>query len=118
MVGTELTAEGTLLLGGLGSGEYLDLPDNLVSGLSDATFEVWLTWSGGNVWQRIFDFGANFEAPNGALSGSTYLFLTPKADYCDMPARGVLAFRLRRGRARPGCDPGAARGPSSPTSRW
>jgi hypothetical protein len=79
VIGTELVAEGTLVLAGLGSGEYLDLPDSLVSGLGDATFEVWVNWSGGNIWQRIFDFGDNFEAPNGVLSGHTYLFLTPRA---------------------------------------
>jgi hypothetical protein len=84
VVGTELMGEGTLSLGGVGTGQYLDLPDSLVSGLGDATFEVWVTWSGGNVWQRIFDFGDNFEAPNGLLNGLTYLFLTPKADYSEM----------------------------------
>jgi hypothetical protein len=84
LIGTELVAEGTLSLGGLGTGQYLDLPDGLVSGLGDATFEVWITWSGGDYWQRIFDFGDNFEAPNGYFNGHTYLFLTPKAGYSEM----------------------------------
>ncbi len=84
VIGTELVAEGTLALGGLGTGEYLDLPDNLISGLGDATFEVWITWAGGDPWQRIFDFGDSFQAANDSINGHTYLFLTPKAAYSDM----------------------------------
>jgi hypothetical protein len=45
--------------------------------LSDATFEAWLTWQGGGVWQRIFDFGnsSGGEGEPGAI-GTSYLFLT------------------------------------------
>lgn len=49
--GTQATLDG---LGG-----YIDLPNGLVSGLTNVTIEAWFTWfdSGPN-WQRIFDFGA------------------------------------------------------------
>jgi hypothetical protein len=67
----KLQANGRLNLDGFGS--YVDLPDGLVSSLTNATFEVWLTWRGGAFWSRIFDFGNN----DGGALGQTYLFLTP-----------------------------------------
>jgi hypothetical protein len=76
-VNTELAGMGVLELEGLGTLQHVELPDGLVSGLGDASFEVWITWHGGDVWQRVFDFGSNFLAPNGVYSGARYLFLTP-----------------------------------------
>jgi hypothetical protein len=55
-----------------GFGAHVDLPDGLISSLTNATFEIWLSWRGGAFWTRIFDFGSN---AGGA--GQTYLFLTP-----------------------------------------
>jgi hypothetical protein len=55
-----------------GAGSFVELPDGLISGLTSATFEVWLSWRGGAAWARIFDFGSS----NGNV-GQTYLFLTP-----------------------------------------
>jgi len=62
---------------------YVNLPSNLVTPLTSATFEVWATWrgtgsSGNQVWQRVFDFG-NQVASGSEQVGSTYLFLTPYA---------------------------------------
>lgn len=51
--------------------DYADLPiGGTVAGLSDATFEAFITFEGGNNWQRAF-----------SLNNSTnqYIFLTPKA---------------------------------------
>jgi hypothetical protein len=76
LVGTTLNASGSLVLaGGTSSSgtQYADLPDALVSGLSSTTLECWITWSGGNAWQRIFDFG------NGSGTGQSYFYLTPRA---------------------------------------
>jgi hypothetical protein len=71
---TPLTAvqfNGRLTLDGQGS--YVELPPGLISNLSDATFEAWVTWRGGDAWARIFDFGNNGGTP---VNGVTYLFLT------------------------------------------
>lgn len=75
--GTELAGDGTLPLLGERSGQYVNLPNKLISGLSDATFEVWLTWHGGGNWQRLFDFGnsSSGEDSQGSV-GTSYLFLT------------------------------------------
>jgi uncharacterized protein len=72
---------GGLPLAGGTSDQYVDLPAALLSGLTNATFEVWVTWTGGAAWQRIFDFGDNDGAGPGRQgpTGATYLFLSPKA---------------------------------------
>jgi hypothetical protein len=75
------------LTGDLGPGctteGYVNLPAGLLNGLTNATFECWVTWRGtgaqGNrVWQRIFDFGDQVASGSNQV-GSTYLFLTPYA---------------------------------------
>ena len=89
--GSSLSGNGTVPLAGAKTLQYVDLPNRLVSGLTDATFEAWLTWNGGAPWQRIFDFGSSLggedpyppaEAPPDRptiFSGKTYLFLTTNA---------------------------------------
>jgi hypothetical protein len=59
MMGTSLNGSGTAVLSGGASGPYVDLPNGLISGLTDLTVELWLTWRGGPRLQRIFDFGMN-----------------------------------------------------------
>lgn len=77
IVNTTITGTGSLLLSGTTSDQYVDLGAGLVSGLTDATFEVWTTWNGGNAWQRIFDFGNSTNGAGMQGNGETYLFLTP-----------------------------------------
>jgi len=79
VVGSDLTGSGAVTLAGRMEGQYVDLPNGLVSGLESVTLETWLTWYGGPEWQRIFDFGDDQTGVEGAQgSGSTYLFLTPR----------------------------------------
>ena len=89
---------GQLILGNDGSqssnnnnGDYLDLPNGIISALGDhATFEAWTTWRGSATWERIFDFGTSDggedESPTG--SNSYYIFLTPQG------GPGVLRFGM------------------------
>ena len=67
-----LTGSGQLTLDGNASSAYVALPSGIVSTLTNATFQTWVTWYGGPVWQRVFDFGTNF---NGA--GVSYSCLFP-----------------------------------------
>jgi hypothetical protein len=77
VVGAQLAGDGTVVLSG--SGQYVDLPNGIVSSLTNATFEAWITWNGGEPWQRIFDFGSSDSANEGVQgTGVTYLFLTPE----------------------------------------
>jgi hypothetical protein len=80
---SKLNGEGVVLLGGGEIGPYIDLPNGLISSLKNATIESWVTWGGGNSWQRIFDFGDSTDATpeNNPANGKTYLFVTPKSGY-------------------------------------
>jgi hypothetical protein len=71
--------KGVLVLAGGTAGAYVDLPNKLVSPLTNATFEAWVSWTGGAAWQRIFDFGdsTNASPEDNPASGKSYLFLTP-----------------------------------------
>ena len=68
------TAHGTTvgaLLGGSGKvslsgpNQYVDLPDGILSSLSDATLEIWVNWqsvsSSADNWQPIFDLGNSID---------------------------------------------------------
>jgi hypothetical protein len=63
-----------------GGDEYVSLPNGLLSSSSDKTIEVWLTWRGGEAWQRVFDFGASTAGELNRGVGTSYLFLTPTTD--------------------------------------
>jgi hypothetical protein len=80
---SKLNGEGVALLGGGEIGPYVDLPNGLISSLKNVTIESWVTWGGGNNWQRIFDFGdSNNATPeNNPADGKSYLFVTPKSGY-------------------------------------
>lgn len=76
---SKLSGKGVVLFGGGTSGAYVDLPNRLLSSLTNATLEAWVTWGGGAARQRVFDFGdSNNASPeNNPGVGKTYLMLTP-----------------------------------------
>jgi hypothetical protein len=79
----ELVANATISNGAVvldGVEGYVNLPNDLVAGLTNATFEIWTTWNGGANWQRMIDFGNsnNEEDIQGAATQS--IFLTPRND--------------------------------------
>jgi hypothetical protein len=78
-VNATLGGDGKLSLSGDTSNAYVDLPNGIISTLTDATFEAWLVWDGGDPWQRIFDFGSNAGGENKQGEGTSYLFLTPSS---------------------------------------
>ncbi len=75
--------------------QYVRLPSGLLSGLQSVTVEAWLTWYGGNPWQRIFDFGNNDSGVADAqgVSGTSYLFLTTSYHDVETVNRVRAAFR-------------------------
>jgi hypothetical protein len=86
---SQLDGKGVVVLAGGTSGAYVDLPNGVLSALTNATLEAWVTWGGGNGWQRIFDFGdsTNATPEDNPASGKSYLFLTPMTD---MSSGGAL----------------------------
>jgi hypothetical protein len=77
-------ANGVVTLAGGTTDQYVQLPPNVLTGLTTTTFEVWSSWTGGTQnWQRIFDFGlsdAGAGMQGGTNTTSPYIFLTPRAD--------------------------------------
>jgi hypothetical protein len=70
---------GSITLAGGTSDEYVSLPASALAGLTSATFELWVTWTGTATWERIFDFGDSNEGTGQGTEGVSYLFLTPRA---------------------------------------
>ena len=62
-----------------GVDDYVDFPNGVVSVLRSATFVVWLSWTGGACWQRIFDFGISDQGEDQVGNAETSLFMTPRA---------------------------------------
>jgi hypothetical protein len=77
LMGTASIAGGALVLPGGNNGTaYLDLPNGIISSLTNATFESWSRKTANAGWQRIFDFGSSSGAEGTAATGVTYIFLT------------------------------------------
>ncbi|HTV17705.1 MAG TPA: LamG domain-containing protein [Polyangiaceae bacterium] len=79
VVNAALSGNGTLVLQGGATDQFVNLPANIISRLGvSATIEAWSTWTGaGGPWQRLFDFGSSELAPGQQGTGVTYLFVTP-----------------------------------------
>ncbi|MDF3068902.1 MAG: hypothetical protein K0R38_4503, partial [Polyangiaceae bacterium] len=77
---SKLDGRGVVLLGGGTAGAYVDLPNKLMSTLTNVTLEAWVTWGGGKAWQRVFDFGdSTATAPeNNPAYGKSYLFASAR----------------------------------------
>jgi hypothetical protein len=49
----------------------------IVTGLpNEASFEIWVVWNGGAVWQEMFDFG-QAATPGYSLGGGQYVMISP-----------------------------------------
>ena len=71
VVNAQLSGSGTVVLGGGTTDQYVDLPNGIVSSLTNATFEAWITWDGGNGWQRVFALVPTIR-PCGTVRFETY----------------------------------------------
>jgi hypothetical protein len=79
VMNTTLAGDGTVVLAGIDSVQYVDLPNGIVSSIGpSATLEAWVSWTGvGGTWQRVFDFGSSDQPEDTQGNGVTYLFVTP-----------------------------------------
>jgi len=76
--GADFTGTGAATLNGTTA--FVDLPNGIISALTNATFETWITWSGGaGAWQRVFDFGNSLAGEGTNGTGSNYIFLTVRS---------------------------------------
>lgn len=81
LVGAKLDGAGNLTMSGEGA-EYVDLPDGIVSSLTDVTIVTWTTWQGEAAYPRVFDFGS---------SDANYFTVIPKTGFEDQAKPGLGA---------------------------
>jgi hypothetical protein len=84
--GAMLDGSGVLALAGNRDGQpdqYVDLQNNLISGLSQVTIVAWTTWQGGAGYQRIFDFGISDMGEQQGGSGRSYLAVMPSTGFAN-----------------------------------
>jgi len=92
--GNATYSDGQLVMGndgtqnsGSDAGDYVDLPNGIISDLVGAndqanfTMEVWFTWTGAGDWQRVWDMGTSVGGEDVSDSGdlTAQLFTTPQA---------------------------------------
>jgi hypothetical protein len=83
--GSSASASQLILNGGASAtAAYVDLPNGIISDLTDASFEAWYTINTAQSWGRIFDFGSTAGGTNGELTGpggggngQDFLFYSP-----------------------------------------
>lgn len=88
--GALLDGTGILSLNGT-AGQYVDLPNGLVSSLTDLTVVTWVTWTGGAGYQRIFDFGISNLGEVIGGSGRSYFAVIPLTGFENGNAQGLGA---------------------------
>jgi len=88
------------------NGDYVDLPDGLISPLTQMTLEVWTTWNDNTQgWARAYDFGISNQGAglSGAADGAGVksFYFTPKTGYNE---NAIVEYR--NGGTAPNIQPG------------
>lgn len=73
--GALLDGNGQLVLDG--NVGYVNLPNGLISGLTEVTIVTWAKWTGAAGFERIFDFGVGAGEDDTSNQGKSYLALIP-----------------------------------------
>jgi hypothetical protein len=79
-VATPLDGSGVLSMDGKAH-KYVDLPNGIVSSLTDITVVTWMTWVDGAAYQRVFDFGISTQGEGLGDAGRSYLAVMPKTGF-------------------------------------
>src|SRR4051812_4949718 len=85
--GVMLDGSGVLTLPGeditppLTPDQYANLPNGLISSLSEVTIIAWTTWINGAGYQRVFDFGSSDTGEGQGNSGKSYVAVMPSTGF-------------------------------------
>lgn len=90
LIGTTLDGSGALHMDGKAKA-YVDLPNGLISPLTEVTFVTWVTWKGGAAYQRILDFGISNNGEGFGTSGESYIAVMPTTGFDDQANPGLGA---------------------------
>ncbi len=76
--GSAVNGTGQLILNGVDG--FVDLPNHIVSTLTNFTIETWVTWTdpAANPNEHIFDFGDGSGTEGSANGLNNYIYFTPK----------------------------------------
>jgi hypothetical protein len=75
------------------TGDYIDLPNGLISPLTQMTLECWTTWDGtSNVWQRVFDMGTSDGGEDVSPSGNATTWFC----WCPLNGSNVVQIEYRK----------------------
>lgn len=68
--------------GGIGNGDYVDLPNGIISSLGAVTLEAWVTWDdeAKGFWSRVYSFGMSAAGEDMSNNGTSFLMLTVNAN--------------------------------------
>lgn len=76
--GASITGGAVVLPGGTPSSDptsaYVDLPNGLLTNLTAATFEAWVTDNESGAWARIWDFGNSSDGEDAPNSGVRWVY--------------------------------------------
>ncbi len=87
-IGATFSGDAVILTGG--ANEYVDLPNDLLRFLTDVTIEIWMTWDGGDDWQRLFDFGSNDHGEGQQGTGTSYFYFAASSTEEQSWARAAI----------------------------
>ena len=73
LVGGAIISNNAVVLNG--SDGYVNLPNNLCTGMTSLSFEAWVTESGSAAWARLFDFGNSSGGEDAQGGGTSYMFV-------------------------------------------
>ena len=74
MVGAAFDQAGAVVLDGTAA--YVDLPNGILTNLTNITVEAWFTDNASATWARLFDFGNSAGGEDTSTGGTSYMFLS------------------------------------------
>lgn len=89
-VGLKLDGSGILTMPGTAT-NYVDLPNGIISSLTDLTVVAWVTWRGEAAYARVFDFGISSNGEGIGDTGRSYIAVMPKTGFENQTKPGLGA---------------------------
>jgi len=90
IIKAQLTGSGAVVMSGA-DGEYVDLPNGIISALTDVTVVTWTNWVDGAGYGRVFDFGSNENGEGEGNTGRSYMAVLPKTGFENQAKPGLGA---------------------------
>ncbi|HEX2876996.1 MAG TPA: LamG-like jellyroll fold domain-containing protein [Polyangiaceae bacterium] len=93
VVKATLNGMGKVVMSGA-DGEYVDLPNGIISSLTDVTLVTWTNWGFTAAYGRVFDFGSNENGEGEGNTGKNYLAVMPMTGF-EMQTKPGLGAEIK-----------------------